>query len=202
MIGLTGGYCSGKSEAAAILSTQGWTCIDVDALGHRALEYCLPEVVKLLGPGVRRPDGLPDRKAIGRLVFSDQSLLGQFEALVHPAMFALTDKAIATAGGELSGKICLNAAILYRMPQATRCRFIIEVQAPLLARIRRGKARDGLSVFHILQRIRNQRSLWRTGKTYSAKVLPVRNDGNRQQLTSTIVDVAKTLENQARRSAS
>lgn len=195
MIGLTGGYCAGKSEAAAILSTQGWICIDVDALGHRALEYCLPAVVKLLGPGIQRPDGLPDRKAIGRLVFSDKSLLGQFEALVHPAMFALTDEAIATAGGELNGKICLNAAILYRMPQAGRCQSILEVRAPLLARIRRGKARDGLSAFRILQRIQNQHGLWQTGKAYSSKILPVCNNGSRQQLARTIGAMAGTLEN-------
>jgi hypothetical protein len=50
ILGLTGGYCAGKNEVAAILGSLGWTCVDVDAMGHRALEYCLPEVVKLLGP--------------------------------------------------------------------------------------------------------------------------------------------------------
>jgi dephospho-CoA kinase len=190
ILGLTGGYCAGKSEVAAILSSLGWTCVDVDALGHRALEYCLPEVVKLLGPEARRPDGLPDRKAIGRLVFSDKRLLEQFEALVHPAMFALTDKAITVAGGESTGKVCLNAAILYRMPQAVRCQAILEIRASLLARLRRGMARDGLGPLRILQRILSQRNLWPAGKQLSTRIIPVRNNGSREHLAFTIETLA------------
>jgi dephospho-CoA kinase len=197
MIGLTGGYCTGKSEAAAILSALGWTCVDVDALGHRALEYSLPEVVKLLGPVARRADGLPDRRAIGKLVFSDRQLLAQFEAVVHPVMFALTNEAINTAGGDKNGRVCLNAAILYRMPQAIRCRSIIELRASLPARIRRSKARDGLSFLQILQRIHSQRNLWQARKSYAAKILPVRNDGTRQQLAATIEALAISLAGQA-----
>lgn len=186
ILGLTGGYCAGKNEAAAILSGLGWTCIDVDALGHRALEYSLPEVVRLLGPVAQRTDGLPDRKAIGHLVFSDKTMMEKFEALVHPVMFALTDKAMSAAGEGQGGKVCLNAAILYRMPQAARCQTILEVRAPLLARIRRGKARDGIPTLRILQRICSQRMLWRAGRPYADKIIRIRNNGDRQQLARTI----------------
>jgi dephospho-CoA kinase len=191
MLGLTGGYCAGKSEVAAILSSLGWTCVDVDAMGHRALEYSLPEVVKLLGPSARRPDGLPDRRAIGRLVFADKSLMGQFEALVHPVMFALTDEAIVAAGGELGGKVCLDAAILYRLPQASRCQTILEVRAPLLARLRRGMARDGLGLLRILQRILSQHNLKQSRTSYESRIITVNNAGNRQELVRTIQTLAK-----------
>lgn len=186
MIGLTGGYCAGKSEVAAILSGLGWTCIDVDAMGHRALEYSLPQVVKLLGTVAQRPDGLPDRRAIGQLVFSDKSILEKFEALVHPVMFALTDEAITAAGGEQVGKVCLDAAILYRMPQATRCRTILEVRAPLLVRLYRGMARDGIGPLRILQRILNQRNLKQPRKAYAARIITVNNAGGRKALVRII----------------
>ena len=191
MLGLTGGYCAGKSEVAAILSGLGWTCIDVDALGHRALEYNLPAVVRLLGPDAQRPDCLPDRRAIGQLVFSDKALLRQFEALVHPAMFALTDEAIKAAGGEQDGKVCLDAAILYRLPQAARCRTILEVRAPLLVRLRRGMARDGLGPLRILQRILSQRSLQPARKACKARIIPVSNAGGRQELVRIIETLAR-----------
>ncbi|MDX9958742.1 MAG: dephospho-CoA kinase [Spirochaetia bacterium] len=191
MLGLTGGYCAGKSEVAAILSSLGWTCVDVDAMGHRALEYSLPEVVKLLGPSARRPDGLPDRRAIGRLVFADKSLMGQFETLVHPVMFALTDEAIVAAGGELGGKVCLDAAILYRLPQASRCQTILEVRAPLLARLRRGMARDGLGLLRILQRILSQHNLKQSRTSYESRIITVNNAGDRQKLVHTIQTLAK-----------
>jgi len=38
ILGLTGGYCTGKSTAAAILEADGWKVVNVDLLGHRALE--------------------------------------------------------------------------------------------------------------------------------------------------------------------
>ena len=190
ILGLTGGYCAGKNEAAAILSRLGWTCVDVDALGHKALEYSLPEVIRLLGPVAQRPDGLPDRRAIGRLVFSDRTMLEQFENLVHPVMFTLADEALTAAGAGQGGKVCLNAAILYRMPQASRCQAILEVRASLLARIRRGKARDGLSTLRVMQRIHSQRNLWQAGRAYAGKVILVRNDGERLQLAKTIEDLS------------
>ena len=182
ILGLTGGYCAGKSEAAAILAGMGWICIDVDRLGHRALESSLPEVVKLLGSLAINPDGTPNRKAIGHLVFADKTLLDRFEALVHPAMFALTDKAIEDADGDRDGRVCLDAAILYRLPQAARCRLILEIQAPLLMRIQRGKARDGHSTLRILQRIVSQRSLKRYGSLYASKTIRVLNNGDKQKL--------------------
>jgi dephospho-CoA kinase len=190
MLGLTGGYCAGKSEVAAILSGLGWTCVDVDAMGHRALEYSLPEVVKLLGPVARRPDGLPDRKAIGKQVFADTALMKQFEALVHPVMFALTDEAIVSAGGEQDGKICLDAAILYRLPQASRCRTILEIRAPLFARLRRGMARDGLGPFRILQRVLSQHNLKQARKSYESRIITVDNAGGRQELVAIIQTLA------------
>lgn len=190
MLGLTGGYCAGKSEVAAILRALGWTCIDVDFLGHKALERGLPEVVGLLGQVARKPDGSPDRRAIGHLVFSDKTLLAHYEALVHPAMFALTDEAIEAAGGEQDGKVCLDAAILYRMPQAARCSSILEVRAPLLARIHRGMARDGLAPLRILQRIFSQRSLWQAGRPFSSRIITVHNTGSRQELIHIIETLA------------
>ena len=114
ILGLTGGYCAGKSTAAAILKDEGWTIIDVDALGHRALELSASAVADILGPQVLGPDGRPDRRAIGAIVFADPRLLERYEAVVHPAMNALVAEAVAGAGE----RACVDAALLYRLPVA------------------------------------------------------------------------------------
>lgn len=174
ILGLTGGYCSGKSTVAARLRDRGWTIIDVDAMGHRALEQSLDSVELLLGPSIRRRDGGPDRRAIGARVFSDPALLARYEAIVHPVMNRLVEEAIEDSGS----RVCIDAAILYRLPAAAACDGIIEVRSPLVARIRRGKARDGLGTCAVLRRILVQRPLAVAGRRWSARTVRLINRGS------------------------
>ncbi|HOX18610.1 MAG TPA: dephospho-CoA kinase [Spirochaetales bacterium] len=168
LLGLTGGWAAGKNAAAALLEERGWRTVDVDRLGHAALESKAAEVAALLGPGVLDAAGRPLRKAIGALVFADPALLARYEALVHPAMNALVDAEIAYA--ERDGvPLCLNAAVLYRMPHAASCDAIVEVRAPLFIRLRRGMRRDGLSLGAAFARVRSQAPLLALGRRYAAK---------------------------------
>jgi len=176
MLGLTGGYCAGKSTVAALLGERGWTVIDVDALGHGALEARLAEVAALLGPDAIRPDGKPDRRYIGSRVFADAGLLRRYEAIVHPAMFELVDRAIAAAPD--ASRVCLDAAILYAMPQAVRCSVIVEVRSPLPARVARGRLRDGLPPLRVLQRIARQGPLRARSRDHAARVRFLPNRGS------------------------
>ncbi len=177
ILGLTGGYCSGKSSAAAMLRDAGWAIIDVDALGHAALERSTTAVSTLLGPSVLKPDGSPDRRAIGSLVFADAELLARYEAIIHPAMNLLVMEAVAVAGAN----VCVDAALLYRLPVASSCDAIIEVRAPLAVRLFRGKTRDGLGIPAIVARIARQKPLWVAGRAYRAKTVVVCNAGSRKR---------------------
>lgn len=190
IIGLTGGYCAGKNAVAAMLEARGWVNVEVDAMGHRALEETLPLVCGLLGPGARKPDGGPDRRAIGAMVFADPALMARYEAIVHPVMNRLTDEAIeaglaATRNGR--GGVFVNAALLYRLPQAERCAFIIELRASTFARLARGMRRDRLSPAAILARLRAQRPLWEAGAAWADRRLVLRNDGGRARLERALV---------------
>lgn len=180
-LGLTGGWAAGKNAVAALLEARGWRTVDVDRLGHAALESKATEVAALLGPSVLDDSGRPVRKAIGALVFADPGLLERYEAVVHPAMNALVDAEIARA--ERDGvPLCLNAAVLYRMPHAARCAAIVEVRAPLCVRLRRGMRRDGLSLRAAFARVRSQRALLALGSRHSAKRLVLRNSGGLDRL--------------------
>lgn len=192
IIGLTGGYCVGKNAVASILEEWSWTCIDVDHLGHRALEANADAVVDLLGPEILDSGGTPDRTRIGARVFADPELMRRYEAIVHPAMLALLDKALEDA--DSGRRVCINAAILYRLPQAVLCTRILEVRAPLPLRLARSRARDGLSIRRVLQRIGRQKSLWIAGASYADIVRVVRNDGDlarlRFRVESAVVDLS------------
>jgi len=174
ILGLTGGYCTGKSTAAAFLKAAGWTIVDVDSLGHRALALRAAEVAGLVGPAALKPDGSPDRSAIGRAVFSDPATLRNFEAIVHPVMNALVAEAVASAGG----KVCVDAALLYRLPVAETCDAIIELRSPLLVRLRRARLRDGHGWRVVLDRIARQAPLKAASARFTAKIIVVRNRGS------------------------
>ncbi len=184
ILGLTGGYCAGKNAAASLLEERGWTCIDLDKLGHKALAAKAAQVEALLGPSVRKADGSMDRKAIGALVFADPGLLARYEAIVRPAMLLLLDEALAAgkaafaaegrAGEEL---LCINAAILYRLPHARSCAAIVELRAPLPIRLARSKERDGLGIAEALKRICSQRPLWLAGRAFAKRRFVLSNTG-------------------------
>lgn len=173
IIGLTGGYCAGKNQAASVIGAMGWEIVDVDRLGYKALEVCAERLSEAFGPEILKSDGTIDRKTLGAIVFSDPERLRLHESIVHPVMLGFLDEAIAA-----HPKVCINAALLYRFPQKDRCALIIEVRAPLGLRIQRGRVRDGLGVIDILKRIASQRPLWELRPRERPPVIVVDNKGD------------------------
>ena len=192
IIGLTGGYCAGKSQAADILEAMGFANVDADRLAHRALGLRAEKLVATFGRGILAADGSIDRKALGALVFSDPERLRVHESIVHPVILKLMEDEIAA-----NDWVCVNAPLLYRTDYARRCDLIIEVRAPLCQRIRRGRKRDGLSTLDILRRITSQRSMWKLRPTNQPGEKPlvafVDNSGSREALESGIKEALAAL---------
>ncbi len=193
ILGLTGAYCAGKNQAARILEGQGWYCIDVDRLGHAALASCLDQVAALLGPAILNPDGSANRKAIGAAVFANPGILARYEEIVHPAMFRLCDQEInaALARGK---KVCINAMVLYKMPQAGRCDAILLLASPLCQRLFRGMKRDRLSIRKILDRIIRQRSILALGSLHAAGTIRIMNCGSLAALEKKVLAFLESME--------
>jgi dephospho-CoA kinase len=196
LLGLTGGYCAGKNAVATILEGQGWTCIDVDRLGHEAVELARDAIVGRFGAAVIGPDGKLDRKAIALIVFADPAALAEQEAIVHPIAIRLVDERIAASAAlaAAAGKeplTCVNAALLYRTPQVSRCDAIIEVRAPLPLRLRRARLRDGVGARRAFKRILSQRSFWRLRGESGRPVTIIRNSGSLEALA---VAAGKAIE--------
>jgi dephospho-CoA kinase len=163
LLGLAGGYCAGKNEVARILAARGWTCIDADAMGHEAVEMARDEIVRRFGAAVLGRDGRVDRRALARLVFADPAALADQEAIVHPIAIRLVEEAAAAAeeaarAAGAESRVCVNAALLHRAGDlASRCDAILEVRAPLIARVARGLRRDRAGIVAVLRRITRQR---------------------------------------------
>jgi dephospho-CoA kinase len=174
VLGLTGGYCAGKDAAARILAARGFSVIDVDAVGHEVLGLKAAEVAAAFGPSVRREDGTIDRRALGRIVFSDPAALRRHEAIVHPAMVEIV-KARAAAR---QGDTLINAAILFRLGLEGLCDAVLCVTAPLPVRLLRAMRRDSASPGRALARIRSQKGLCPKSHGSAVDILIVRNSGS------------------------
>ena len=171
---------AGKNAAAKLLETRGWLCIDADALVHEAIESESDKIIRTFsqdakkrGVDIVHSDGSIDRRSLGKLVFSDASLLAKQEAIVYPA---IEKCAMQKIDSHEAKNIALNAAVLYKTPTLMRlCRAILYVDAPFLVRLLRAKKRDGDAVRAICKRFRAQRGLYRNYKQTGIPIVKVRN---------------------------
>ena len=114
LIGLTGGIASGKSTVARRLVEHGAVHIDADQLARRVVEPgkpALAAIVEEFGPGVLRADSSLDRGKLGELVFADEAARAKLNAIVHPAVRALSAKLIERAAHEDP-----DAVVVYDVP--------------------------------------------------------------------------------------
>ncbi len=88
-IGITGPIGCGKSQVVTWLAELGVHVVDADLEARAVTSPGHPThdlVLRRFGPAVAGPDGALDRKALGRIVFSDPEALRDLEQIVHPAV--------------------------------------------------------------------------------------------------------------------
>ncbi len=150
IVGITGGYCSGKNTVSKIFERHGFKIIDVDSIGHKALDVKKDEIIKAFGSELV-VNGSIDRKRLGRIVFSNKERLKKLENIVHPWMIKEVKKDVKNCS-----KCVINAALLIEMCLFTLCDFVIGVESSIDNVIERAMARDGLSKEDVIMRIQNQ----------------------------------------------
>lgn len=201
VVGVTGKYCAGKSTVGELLAEHGYEQIDVDRLGHEALERERDQVVGAFGREVVSEDGRVDRKALARIVFSDEKRLRRLERIVHPAMVEMTAERVRALRDGVSGSddrirgcderaaavppgVVINAAVLFRMKLHPLCDTVLYVTAPFFTIWRRARKRDGASLIQVIKRLRSQRDVDPQFLHPDADIYSVENDGDREKLRS------------------
>jgi dephospho-CoA kinase len=174
LIGLTGMYCAGKNHVARLLEERGLPVLDVDVLGHRAIEEEKGAIVRRFGPEVLGQDGSVDRQALGEKVFGRPRDLAALEEIIHPRVNRLTEQWIAALP---EGPCVINAALLHRSAVFTRLDFVIIVQAPLLTRFLRALRRDRIQVLPLIRRFRSQKKFTAQYLSLNADIYRVNNWG-------------------------
>lgn len=145
VVGVTGGIGSGKSTVCAEFSRYGIPVIDTDEVAREVVipgSSGLAAVVAKFGAGVLAGDGALDRTALRRIVFADQALRVDLEAILHPRIRRRVQDLIA----QVTMPYCLlGIPLLVERGNRQQVDRILVVDCPVATQVARVMARDKLT---------------------------------------------------------
>jgi dephospho-CoA kinase len=155
VIALTGGIGSGKSLASEYFADLGALVIDADQLARAAIERGstgFDEVVTVFGDSILK-NGDIDRRALGELIFKDQTLKVKLENIIHPWIRNQFEEAVASLKAD--EVLVYEIPLLFETKAQDRFDVVITVEATMENRIARLRAK-GLHISEIESRIAAQ----------------------------------------------
>ncbi len=108
IIGLTGGIGTGKSTVTKILIEKGFKVIDADEISREVVEVGKPaytKIVEVFGSRILLEDKTLNRRKLGRLIFSSNSLRRLLNNIIHPYIWESIKLEIE--------KYCVNNEIIF-----------------------------------------------------------------------------------------
>jgi dephospho-CoA kinase len=159
IIGITGGTGAGKTTALEAVKQLGGIVIDCDQVYHQLLAGSDDMLQQLREnfPGAFE-NGKFDRKALGRIVFSDENALQKLNGITHKFVGMEVDKILADfarAGGELAA---IDAIALIESGLGKKCDACVCITAPKEVRAKRIMERENIAYEYALMRIQAQKS--------------------------------------------
>ena len=158
LIGLTGASGSGTSTAGKLLEERGYFFVDADRVYHELLasdDALRQSLAVEFGAGILTPEGVVDRKALGKIVFSDGSALLRLNALTHGKVIKKIWSLIEGSGSE---RAAVEAVELISSGMADKCDAVIGLVAEDSVRARRIAKRDSIPLRDAKKRIAAQKS--------------------------------------------
>ena len=160
ILGLTGGFGTGKSTVAGILAGYGVRIVDADKINHSLISpgtLTYKKIIKVFGRNIlKNNNSAIDRKKLGRIVFSDPKALKQLCGITHPAVIREVKRQIKSAR---NGIVAVDAPLLIEAGLDSLVDKLIVVNLSRGRQLKRLVQKTSLSRPEILKRIRAQLSL-------------------------------------------
>lgn len=153
LVGITGGSGCGKSHLSGLLRENGIPVIDCDIVSREIMAKgtpCAKEVIEFFGNEIAEC-GEINRRALGRIVFSDDKKLKKLNEITHKYIASDIYNKIKQ---EKSPVVCLDGATL--IESGIKCDLMVGILADKEIRKKRIMERDGLSEADAVQRISAQ----------------------------------------------
>lgn len=156
IIGLTGGIGSGKTTVARFIEEMGYPVYNSDTRAKDLVnesDDLKAAIIRLLGSQAYDENGLYDRKYVGSIVFSNDELLKQLNAIIHPAVNKDFHDWIKRQSREIIFK---ETALLFELKLNLQCDKSLLVTADESIRIKRVMDRDSKTYREVEKVIDNQ----------------------------------------------
>lgn len=160
IIGLTGGYGTGKTTVAGMFKRLGAAVLDADRLAHKAYRkgtYPYRKIVKTFGPDVVKRSGGLDRPRLAQAVFSSKRSLKRLCRIVHPVVIRDIKRYInrISAQGQKTA-VVIDAPLLIEAGLHDIADYIIVVKTSRPTQLKRLTKKTGSAKRDITRRIISQ----------------------------------------------
>ena len=190
IIGLTGQTGAGKSSVRKMFKSLGAEVIDADEVAHSVADnelWCLVDIVEHFSCLVLNDRGKLNRKALGKIVFSDRKKLLTLNKIMFPYIVDAIKREADALERKGARSIVIDGATLIESGCAKMCDCIISVTADEETRTRRIIERDGLTKLEAQRRVSAQHP-----EDFYTEVsdFVIRNDGSLAELEQKVGIVA------------
>ncbi|MCM8781812.1 MAG: dephospho-CoA kinase [Candidatus Omnitrophica bacterium] len=160
IIGVTGGFGTGKTTVAKIFKGLGAVVLDADEIAHRAISWhgqVHKKVLRIFGRSILKKNNDIDRKRLGKIVFKNKVLLRKLCNIIHPVVIrGIKEKIKQIQKERAKAVVVLDVPLLIEAGLLGILDRLIVVKANRSVQIKRCKKRTGLSKKEIVARIRAQ----------------------------------------------
>jgi dephospho-CoA kinase len=159
-VGLTGSIAVGKSFVASVFKELGCRVLDADDTAREVVEpgtAGLKAIVERFGEEVLSPDGTLNRKRLGELVFGNEVLRVELNALLHPRIIERQDEILRNWEQiDPNGIGIVDAALMIESGGYKRFDKLVVVHCRPEVQLERLMLRNGLSREEAQKRIASQ----------------------------------------------
>ncbi len=158
-LGVTGGIGSGKTAVCRFFEDLGARVFYADGEAKTLMEEDLDaraEIVAAFGPESYDAEGRLNRAYLAAKVFGDEENVARINAIVHPRVFAASERARAQAERDAVALFVHEAALIFEAGGERHLDAVAVVDAPEEARIRWVVARDDVAPEQVRARMGHQ----------------------------------------------
>jgi dephospho-CoA kinase len=163
IVGIAGESGTGKSTLAAhVADCYHGVHVDTDAVGHDLLAGdpgVIQAVRERIGEDVFDATGHIDRRRLGEKVFASPDLLGELNAVVHPAIRRRCGELVAAARTSGALVVVVDGALLLDSRMPFRFDLLVALRCDPDTRFERIMAKGGWSEEEVRRRLAAQRSI-------------------------------------------
>lgn len=159
IIGLTGGIACGKSNISQTLAELGAVIIDGDVLSRELTAEngaALTDIRAAFGDGVFHPDGTLNRRALGAVVFADDTARERLDAIMQPLLLTLILRDVEDARQSGTEVCVLDMPLLYEKDLHRLCDRVWCAYIPREIQLERLMTRDGFTQEEAEARLHSQ----------------------------------------------